>query len=136
MKSIFNHEEEKYPQPKLQKHPFIQSCTPFSSQEEHQASCDQQQQWMTKHIEVACCTLEWLHFLLYCVGQVPGVDYIHQRLLFTIRSLSSSSKGVLDMISQTVKPQNPNNRKSNLSGFQSLGGIIVIIIIIPRSSER
>jgi hypothetical protein len=45
MKSIFNHEEEKSPQPKL--HPFIQSCTPFSSQEEHQASRDQQQQWMT-----------------------------------------------------------------------------------------
>jgi hypothetical protein len=111
----------KSPQPKLQKHPFIQSCTPFSSQEEHQASRDQQQQWMTKHIEVACCTLEWLHFLLYCVGQVPGVDYIHQRLLFTIRSLSSSSKGVFDMISQTVKPQNPNNRKSNLSGVSELG---------------
>jgi hypothetical protein len=44
MKSMFNHEEEKSPQPKLQKHPFIQSCTPFSSQQEHQASqasCDQ-----------------------------------------------------------------------------------------------
>jgi hypothetical protein len=52
-----------------------------------------------------------------------------------MRSLSSSSKGVFDMISQTVKPQNPNNRKSNLWGFQSLGGVIVIIIIIPRTSE-
>jgi hypothetical protein len=53
-----------------------------------------------------------------------------------MRYLSSSSKGVLDMISETVKPQNPNNRKSNLWGFQSLGGVIVIIIIIiPRTSE-
>ncbi len=90
---------------------------------------------MSKHIESACCSLEWLHFLLYCLEQMPGVYYTHQRLVFTMRSLSSSSKGVLDIICQTVETPKPNARKSNLWGFQSLGGIIVIFIIIPRSSE-
>ncbi len=138
LKSIFNHEEERSPQPKLQKYPFIQSCSrkqkhPFSSLDKHQASYEQQRKWISKHIESACYTLECLHFLFYSLRQVLGVYCTHQRLVFTMKSSSSSSSRVFwTWFVKLLKPLNPNARKSNLWGFQSLGGII---IIIPRSYE-